>query len=155
VIWTRPWWLSAGEPKEARDDWLGLAFTPCRFGNSRPWFLCPKCSTRRAKLYVDHGEIECRRCLRLVYASQWEGPRDRAARRARKIRRRLGAPEGIILPMIRPPGMHRRTFEQLEHEATDAMWVCLRGYADSADRLERTVRRMEERLAANQARREP
>ena len=62
----------------------------------------------------------CRHCYRLAYRSQRETADDRAARRADRIRRRLGWQVGILNPPGRKPKeMHWRTFERLtaEHDA--------------------------------------
>ena len=63
----------------------------------------------------------CRHCRRLAYPSQREAPDDRAARRADKIRDRLGWEPGILNPKgwAKPKGMHWKTFERLdtEHDA--------------------------------------
>ena len=50
------------------DDQLGLTWTPCNFGASRPWFVCPKCGTRAAVLSA-FPRFRCRVCHPLVYAS--------------------------------------------------------------------------------------
>lgn len=63
--------------------------------------------------------LACRRCHRLSYASQNEIWDDRAARRANRIRARLGWRPGILHDEGgKPAGMHWRTFERLvaEHE---------------------------------------
>lgn len=49
-----------------------LSYSTCRFGGSRPWFLCPNadCGKRVRKLYAPR--FLCRHCLNLGYASQYE-----------------------------------------------------------------------------------
>ncbi len=51
---------------------LRLAWTPCNYGGSRPWFLCPGagCGRRAAILYGPASPPLCRLCLGLAYASQ-------------------------------------------------------------------------------------
>lgn len=46
-----------------------LVFDRSPFG-LRPWLACPECGSRRKDLFVDRGELKCRRCLRLLYYSQ-------------------------------------------------------------------------------------
>ncbi len=58
---------TAGYPREL-DDELRLTWTPCNFGGSRPWFVCPKCGTRAAVLSA-FPRFRCRACHPLVYAS--------------------------------------------------------------------------------------
>ncbi|MGP0565493.1 MULTISPECIES: hypothetical protein [unclassified Nitrospina] len=60
----------------------------------------------------------CRECLRLTYACQRERDYDRWARRADKIRERLGWEPGILngRGWEKPKGMHWRTFARLVDE---------------------------------------
>ena len=104
-----------------------LRWIPCNFGGARPWFECSSvsvgygCGRRVAKLYLDGHVFACRQCCGLAYASQSENVRDRAMRRARKIRRRLG---GELSLLDRFPGkparMHRRTYHRLFAKAMAA-----------------------------------
>ncbi len=108
-------------------DWIDknypvlLDWTPCNLGGERAWFLCPArgCGRRVAILYG--GAIfACRHCHQLAYPSQRETPDDRAARRAEKIRKRLGWEPGILNGNgWKPKGMHWKTFGQLttRHDA--------------------------------------
>lgn len=96
-----------------------LDWTPCRYGGLRPWFLCPGCRRRVAILYGG-AVFACRHCYRLSYESQREAEHDRLARRADKIRARLGWEPGILngAGWRKPKGMHWKTFSRLyaEHE---------------------------------------
>src|SRR5215207_1253411 len=51
---------------------LILTWTPCNYGGSRPWFVCPGkgCGRRVAILYGPINPLLCRVCLGLTYASQ-------------------------------------------------------------------------------------
>ena len=93
-----------------------LGWTWCNYGNYRAWFFCPRCDRRVAILYS--GVIfACRHCYKLAYPCQRETTIDRAARRANRIRRRLGWKEGILNPIdIKPKGMHWKTFEKLTYQ---------------------------------------
>lgn len=109
------------------NDWqeenysVNLTWTPCNFGGERPWFLCPVvgCGRRVAILYG--GRIfACRHCHQLAYPSQRESSDDRAARRADKIRKKLGWFPGILNGTgWKPKGMHWKTYEKLtaKHDA--------------------------------------
>lgn len=50
-----------------------LSWTPCNFGGSRPWFVCPgavngvSCGRRVAKLYLKGRYFLCRHCHDLAY----------------------------------------------------------------------------------------
>ena len=94
---------------------IRLSKTACHLGGERLWFCCPGCGRRAAKLYLHAPRYRCRRCLRLPYASQQETDLDRASRKARKLRRKLGDDGGIGDPIWKKPkGMHWRTFETLK-----------------------------------------
>ena len=96
--------------------------TPCHYGGRRPWFLCPHCLRRVAVLYGAGARFLCRHCYDLPYACQSETARHRLMRRARKIRRRLGASESLLEPIWdKPKGMRWKTFVRLsEAEAAAA-----------------------------------
>ena len=128
---------------EDRDDWAAKEYavtierTPCHFGGSRPWLLCPVagCGRRVAILYG--GPIfACRHCHRLAYRCQRETVDERAARRADKIRGRLGWPPGLWNARgNKKKGMNWRTFGRLamSHEAFAA--AAFRALTREAHRL--------------------
>ena len=120
----------AGEDWKSEEYPVGLSWTPCTFGGQRAWFICPAagCGRRVAILYG--GSIfACRHCHGLVYRSQRESVGDRAARRAEKIRARLGWEPGILNGpgWRKPKGMHQRTYERLSTEAEEWTAVSLAG----------------------------
>jgi len=91
---------------------------PCNLGGERPWFICPAvgCGRRVAILYGG-GIFACRHCYRLAYPSAREDVCDRAARRADKLRARLGWEPGILNgDGGKPKWMRWRTFERLAAE---------------------------------------
>jgi hypothetical protein len=99
----------------------------CRFGGTRPYFICPgivngiACGRRVAKLYGPGRYFLCRHCYCLAHSSQSEGAWDRAERRANKIRRRLSGDAGMVERFpSKPKGMWRRTYERLREKAIDA-----------------------------------
>ena len=99
-------------------DWEDVAETvrivrvPCRFGGTRPYFICPgvangiACGRRVVKLHGPGRYFLCRHCYRLANASQREGEGDRALRRANKIRQRLGGDPGMAEPFPREAEGH-------------------------------------------------
>ena len=104
-----------------------LDWTWCNFGNWRAWFLCPGCGRRVAILYGG-ATFACRHCYKLAYPCQRETASDRAARRANRIRRRLGWMEGILNPRDgKPKGMHWRTFEKLTDQHNMLLGTSLDG----------------------------
>lgn len=95
--------------------------TPCNYGGHRTWFLCPRCWKRVVVLYGAGKYFFCRRCYDLAYGSQQEGEVDRLMRKARKIRRRLGASNDLTEPIwFKPKNMHQNTFDRLRREADHA-----------------------------------
>lgn len=107
-----------------------LETTPCTLGGSRQWFCCPACSRRVAVLYGRGRLFACRRCKGLAYAIQGESYDDRAARRADRIRKRLGWPAGILNgPGARPKGMHWRSYERLLAQHDHFVGASLAGIA--------------------------
>jgi len=110
--------LRAREPERLRLEW-----TRCNYGGSRPWFLCPGCGSRRAKLFEVGDRFVCRGCGRLGYQSQQERPGDRLALRAKRLAARIGG--GGVLPNTltgKPPRMHWRTYALIEQRAA-AAWA--------------------------------
>lgn len=127
-----------------------LDWTPCTFGGQRAWFRCPAkgCGRRVALLYG--GDIfACRHCFQLAYKSQRESNDGRAARRADKIRRRLGWMPGILNgPGRKPKGMHWRTFEQLRTEHDAFAEIFLSGFAAKLGLLNRKLTDIQRDLKA-------
>lgn len=137
------WWNSNGE----RKAWIGiypetsglrLVYTITQYGQKqhmdypvtvsrvrvgygeRPYFCCPRCGKHCLKLYLNSQYFTCRSCANLSYECQREKPEDRAMRRSRKIRRRIGASMSMadsILPWDKPKRMRWDTFYQLRNEA--------------------------------------
>lgn len=104
--------------------------TACTYGGNRLWWRCPSCGKRVAVLYSPGKHYACRHCWQLTYACQQEGVDDRAARRADRIRRRLGWPVGIFnLEGGKPKRMRWRTYERLTAEHSDFVRGSLAGMA--------------------------
>src|ERR1700730_13873055 len=74
---------SYGEDWSDVEQRVAIAWTPCRFGGARPWFMCSVqsngvyCGRRVTKLYGVGRLFACRHCYRLAYTSQQESARDR------------------------------------------------------------------------------
>ena len=131
--------IGGGEWEDVEEN-INIARVPCRFGGSRPYFLCPgvvngvTCGRRVAKLHGLGRYFLCRHCYRLAYGSQSEGGWDRALRRANKIRQRLGGDPGMAFP-DRPKGMWRRTYDRLRDNAFEAEILADQIFAIQAERL--------------------
>ena len=108
------------------EEFVPIIRVPCRYGGSRPYFVCPGivngvyCGRRVACLYLADRYFVCRHCNALIYASQLENASARAIRKANKLRGRLGDTFGWPLEPLRPKGMWRRTFQRLQHEIVAA-----------------------------------
>ncbi|MCK0104246.1 hypothetical protein MWU63_18325 [Pseudohalocynthiibacter sp. F2068] len=81
---------------------VALTETPCHYGGTRQWFVCPDCRRRCGVLYINRC-IGCRSCHNLAYASQYEAPRERMRRQLLKIRKVIGAGLEIGNPFNPPP----------------------------------------------------
>lgn len=87
--------------------------TPCHYGGSRTWFLCPRCCRRAAVLFAGR-HFMCRQCHALAYAVENEGEQARLLRRANKLRGRINAPAAVMTSLIlKPKGMHQKTFNRI------------------------------------------
>ncbi len=128
-------WEDVNEP-------VSLEWTPCNFGGERPWFICPgvACGRRVAVLYGPGKYFLCRHCYDLRYQSQRKNKKDRALRRAQKIRQRLGGSANMLEPFPeRPKGMHHDTYMKLFWKHDEAHREELAGMREWLDQLKRQV----------------
>ena len=108
-----------GEWESIEDD-IQFTWTPCNYGGRRQWFLCPSCKRRVAVVYGGKY-FRCRHCHNLTYSSQQESQEDRLRRKSMKIRKKLGADDSLMEPILfKPKNMHWATFDRLRHEAESA-----------------------------------
>ena len=124
-------WESIEEPVQ-------LSRTPCNYGGERLWFLCPACSKRVAVL-ASHGKrFVCRHCHKLPYGSQQDGYMERMQRKARKVRKKLGATNNLTESIWRKPkGMHQKTFDRLRQEEQAANHAAIMAMGRQLGILER------------------
>jgi hypothetical protein len=103
-----------GEPL-AVDDKIFLATSRPTFGGLRWWFMCPQLNRRVRKLYLPRSgrHFWSRHAYELAYASQRETKFDRALRRARKLRLRLGGDPADDECPDKPPRMRWATYNRL------------------------------------------
>lgn len=118
---------------------IRLEWTPCHFGGSRGWFLCPACKRRCALVYWIFDRWGCRTCQQLTYYSSQGSPWVRSVRRANRVRNRLVISEGRAW---RPKGMHWRTFmclveedRRLNSQAGEAVTAMLGRQREDHDRF--------------------
>lgn len=96
-----------------------IAETPCNFGGTRKWFLCPDCGRRCGVLYIKKN-IACRTCFDLTYACQYEPARGRMRRKLLNIRKVIGAGMELGNPFNLPPrGMSVKHWEALITDYVD------------------------------------
>lgn len=100
-----------------------LTYAPCKYGNKRPYFICPgvvngrACGRRVGKLFSGGRYFLCRHCYNVAYASQSEARYDRMLRRANKIRMALGGEPGTAHWIAnKPKGMWQRTYQRKRFE---------------------------------------
>lgn len=93
-----------------------LSFTLPYFGGKRWWMHCPHDGNRVGKLYCPEGSetFASRSAWDLGYRSQRIADGDKQFEQLFRIQDRLGGPVGWGLPIGRPKGMWRRTYERLE-----------------------------------------
>ena len=96
--------------------------TPCHFGGSREWFVCPMpaCKRRAAVLYAGRNCIACRQCFGLLYPSQYFDKTERAFAQLRRVNERLRIDALPVRDQARPRGMHVTTFSLLLAEQSVA-----------------------------------
>jgi hypothetical protein len=124
--------------RSSGEDWtdvkqrVAIAWTPCRFGGERPWFICSVyangtyCGRQVTKLYDADRLFACRHCYRLAYLSQQESAHLRGLWKAQKIRIRLGGSASMLANFPeKPKGMHWRTYERFcrVHDAAQARLI--------------------------------
>lgn len=129
---------------EAKDYPVVITWTSCHLGGNRPWFLCPCCWRRVAKLY-SYGMFACRHCLRLNYRSQQASKRDVASDRSFRLRDALGCDEGFLsIPaqcIPKPKGMHWRTFNRKIEQLKAVDGRALGDARALLDKIERSTQR--------------
>ncbi len=89
----------------------------CNYGGNCYFFRCPLCQRRMRKLYFANGAFLCRKCLNLSYHSQRLRPEDRFGIAKIEIEKYIKRREGDLGLGIKPPRMHRKTFEKLKDRA--------------------------------------
>lgn len=108
------------------DELVDLDRTPCNYGGTRTWFLCPRCGRRVGVLFAGR-RFWCRHCHGIAYAVENEDKLSRVLRRSNKLRERVQARAGTAYPVLfKPKGMHQRTFDRIrwEIEAIEAgFWI--------------------------------
>ncbi len=114
VILAYQWTPYNGEPRHVECS-LWIARSPCNYGGSRPWFLCPSCGRRCAVVYygAPGGRYACRCCVRVAYLSQCDDEMGRLWRKQRKLERNLAGGADEWNGWQKPKGMHRLTFDRL------------------------------------------
>jgi hypothetical protein len=137
-------WTCGGEPNGdinfvTHDDYLQLNFrykehggewqpiqqkirfdyTPCHYGNSRKWFLCPRCYKRVAVLASNSPQFLCRHCNELPYSSQNEDRLDSLRRKRDKLGNRIFNDYDNGYGYKKTKGMHWKTFEVLRQQHSD------------------------------------
>jgi hypothetical protein len=93
-----------------------------------------------AILYGPGKYFLCRHCYDLRYESQREDKKDRALRRAQKVRQRLGGSANILESFPeRPKGMHHDTYMRLFREHHEAEMEHLVGVREWLDEFQQQI----------------
>ena len=110
-----------GQGRRSEPYRVCIEWTPCNYGGSRAWFVCPRSCGRRVAILYGDGSLACRHCNQLAYQSQHESPRYRGLHRTRAIRRKFGGSISLAEPFPpKPKGMHRLTYARIRGEQCDA-----------------------------------
>ena len=119
-----------GEVLDEHDYTILFDYTGCHLGGVRPWFNCPRCRDRVAKLYMPPTSFrfKCRECHDLAYYSTRVSgnPMDEARVRYKRAfskadkENRTPHPENYPYFPERPKGMHHDTFDELRQEVEEA-----------------------------------
>lgn len=111
-----------GTPK---DYVVNLETTPCPYGGSRWWWVCPVSGRRAAKLHLppEAAVFASRQVYDLAYRSQRQVPMDRSHARQRRLYAKLAGQYDYFeqLPPRRPKGMRLTTYERLTAEVFAAI----------------------------------
>ena len=111
---------------EQVDELVALDLTPCHFGGSRPWFLCPRCG-RRVGVLFGGRRFWCRHCHGVAYAVENEDAMSRLLRRSNKLRERIKVRAGTAYPVtFKPKHMHQQTFDRIRwqiQKLESAFWM--------------------------------
>lgn len=106
--------------------------TACNYGGTRKWFVCPGgCGRRARKLYRWQGVWRCRKCHGLAYRSQLRGKPLNSLDKARKLRKRLGEGEPVVMSPIppKPPQMPLGRYHKITSDIMKAEIKALREMA--------------------------
>jgi hypothetical protein len=84
------------------------------FGGRRWFFICPRTGHNATKLHLPPGAdaFASRKAYGLGYRSQRESPRDRSLSRVFALHGKIGGEGGIGDYILKPKGMHTRTFKR-------------------------------------------
>lgn len=114
--------------------------TPCNYGGTRPWWLCPRCGKRVAVLWGD-SFYACRHCQQINYESTRTTESSKSFERADKLRRRLGWCAGVANDQgDRPQGMHLKTYLRLLNELNRHSIAAWQSTDDMLKRLKGTMK---------------
>lgn len=105
------------------EDPIQLLGTPCHFGGSRKWFICPDCNKKVLIIYGGKY-FRCRCCHNLIHPSVNESKLDRATRAVSRYQKKLapqfelGCLDGVRW-LQKPKRMRYKTFFELKRKAVE------------------------------------
>jgi len=126
-----PGWLRVHYKNKSTDkdyDYkIYFSTTRPNYGGERWWFQCPAqgCGKRVGVLYLANI-FACRHCCGLAYSSQNEAQHYRMLHKAQKIHRQLGGDGVVDDGLVKPKGMHWKTFNrkvEIMENANSASWL--------------------------------
>lgn len=87
------YWIGAQDARRDASQTVFTTSTPCNYGGSRPWFVCPVCNDRAAILFLRASRFACRQCQRVSYRSQSGSATDRVCARYHRLDALVMAPK--------------------------------------------------------------
>lgn len=95
-----------------------VSWSAPHYGGRRAWLHCSRkgCSRRVGRLFALPPDLACRTCANIRYRTQTLARTERQRERARAIRARLGQDAREAWPLVRPKGMHWKTYDGLRDE---------------------------------------
>ncbi len=107
------------EEWESVEQQIFFETTPCNYGGSRKWFLCPGCNHRVGILSSKSKLFLCRHCCDLSYSSRSQGKLDRLINQKHQLGRRIFEHYEGGYGWQKKKWMHQKTFELLKDRYYD------------------------------------
>ena len=119
---------------------INIAYCDRRMGGHEAYFMCAPCGRRVRYLYLAGARFRCRTCSTLRHASARESVQERACRKVRTLRRRMGADVAFEAPVPRRKCMHQKTWERSVDAIIEAEAAAMEPLLSQLQRIQRRVK---------------